>query len=74
MGRRLLREKKRPSILIRDPELRQQRREQVANSRIYCNFAVVNDVQEVVPLLHGLGLEPLLRVTGKDDLAFISEV
>jgi len=30
MGRRLLREKKKPSILIRDPELRNYRREQVA--------------------------------------------
>lgn len=30
MGRRLLREKKKPSILIRDSALRQQRREQVA--------------------------------------------
>lgn len=30
MGRRLLRAQKKPSILIRDPELRSQRREQVA--------------------------------------------
>src|SRR5947208_3536390 len=30
MGRRLLRDKKKPSILIRDPELRNHRREQVA--------------------------------------------
>lgn len=30
MGRRLLRDKRKPNILIRNPELRQQRREQVA--------------------------------------------
>jgi AcrR family transcriptional regulator len=34
MGRRLLREKKKPSILIRDSALRQQRREQVAGAAL----------------------------------------
>lgn len=34
MGRRLLRDKKKPSILIRDPELRTQRREQVAAAAV----------------------------------------